>query len=96
MEEVKTVDGLDSMPDDDFILVIKRPGSKNRLHRATCYHMKSYGIRISIPHTNSTYFHVGRNEEQPLLSHRVKKCKQCFTKQSNQTLGWKTFNGDTV
>ena len=97
MEEITTLAQLAAVPDDDFVLVekTKRLG-KSRLHKATCHLIRSFQNRIGFPHTNSTHHHVGRNEEQPLLKHRAKKCKQCFTKQSNPTLGWKTHIGDPI
>ena len=92
MLEIKTTKQYRDIPDNDFILLLRRPHSKDKLHKPTCdsfkIHdklLKNEGIEIdpdSIKNTkferNATYYHIPSNDKETLIKYSDKKCGLCL------------------
>lgn len=94
MIEIESKAQLNKIPDNDFVLLIKKPRSKNKLHKATCYSlsifrdmmMKDQGKEIIATHPNlghpfprnAKYYHIKSDEIDILEKYKDNECSKCF------------------
>ena len=92
MMEITTIKQYRNVPNDDFILLLRKPHSKDKLHKPTCDSLKisdillkSEGLKIDPDfaenakfNRNADYYHVKSNEKQILIEYNEKKCKICL------------------
>ena len=78
--------------DNDFVLLLRNPHSKDKLHKPTCKSfkirdilLKNEGVEIDpdfVKNTKfkrkATYYHVQSNEKEILIKHDDKKCVMCL------------------
>ena len=92
MIKITTIKQYRDMPDNDFILLLRKPHSKDKLHKSTCTSfkihdilLKSEGLEIDPDFAkntefkrNAVYCHVQSNEKQVLIEYNDKKCVLCL------------------
>ena len=92
MIAITTITQYRDIPDNDFILLLRKPHSKDKLHKSTCTSfkihdilLKSEGLKIDpdfVKNTefkrNAVYYHVQSNEKQVLIKYNEKKCIMCL------------------
>ena len=86
MIEITTIKQYRDIPDNDFILLLRKPHSKDKLHNPTCTSfkihdvlLKSEGLKIDPDFVknaefkrNAVYYHVQSNEKQVLIKYNEK------------------------
>ena len=92
MMEITTIKQYRDISDNDFILLLRKPHSKDKLHKSTCTSfkihdilLKSEGLKIDPDFAkntefkrNAVYCHVQSNEKQVLIEYNDKKCIMCL------------------
>lgn len=74
MQGIKSAEQPLAVPEHDCVFVVRRPRSKNVLRSASCSRAKPPAVPAGMPYENSTYYHIGRGEDRPLLNDGEKKC----------------------
>ena len=92
MIEIETTKQYHDIPDNDFILISRKPHSKDKLHMSTCDSFKIRDILLknagttidpdSVKDTKfkrtSIYYHIPSNDKETLIKYSDKKCGLCL------------------
>ncbi len=82
--KITSPEQLNNVPENDFVLITKLRNPIHvqkdaRIHRTTCYTLKTVKSRKSIP-TNNNYYHIESRDEETLSKYKNNMCQKCFKK----------------
>ncbi len=94
MIQIKSNKQLNKIPISDFVLLVKKPHSKDKLHKANCYSLNIFremavedqGKEIIEKYPNlggrfprnAEYYHIKSDETDILEKYKDKRCSKCF------------------